>query len=329
MKRKILVGLALAGLFLLVVTARVLYSSRKEYLRGRQAAEMGRLDMAIVHYRRAAHWYAPGNPYVTSSLDALWNIADQAEGAGRIPLALAAYRAIRSSILGTRSFYTPHADRLAKVNPRIAALMARQELQRKAEARRRAAARNAPRAGTTVARSSSSRSKANGSKTAPSKKRQQQLTRSPSTRTVAARPTAPTSSARHASGRSAPSPATLVRSGSARSATKSSGAISSSPATDAPRDSATAQDTPPQPLDPAALERLRRKHLELLNKTNMPSVGWSLLAILGLAFWVGGAFAFAYKAVTYDDRLDGRKAVFWGSFVLLGLVLWVLGLALA
>ena len=40
-------------------------------------------------------------------------------------MALRAYRAIRTSILGTRSFYTPHPARLASANRRIARLMAR------------------------------------------------------------------------------------------------------------------------------------------------------------------------------------------------------------
>ena len=280
MKRRILVGLALFGIFLLVVTARVVYSSRQEYVRAGKALKAGRTDIAIVHYRRAAHWYAPGNPYSKSSLDALWNIADQAEGAGRVELALAAYRAIRSSILGTRSFYTPHKDLLAKVNPRIAALMARQELELKARDER-------------IQRSSQSQT------------------------TALASPTA----ARRAPARSAAGP--KPPSGQAASATPPTAPATASAAAPAPPESE------PEPLDPRALAKLKEKHLRLLKKTNMPSVGWSLVAILGLFLWVGSAFAFAYRAVTFDDRLIGKKAILWGSLVVLGLAVWVVGLAFA
>ncbi len=45
---------------------------------------------------------------------------------GQQDLALLAYRAIRSSCLGTRSLYVPHPERLHEANRRIAMLLARQ-----------------------------------------------------------------------------------------------------------------------------------------------------------------------------------------------------------
>jgi hypothetical protein len=80
-----------------------------------------------MHFRQAAHWYAPGNPFVTQALVELRNLARQAEMEGRHDDALKAYRAIRSSCLGTRSFYLPHQARFHEANRRIADLMARQE----------------------------------------------------------------------------------------------------------------------------------------------------------------------------------------------------------
>ena len=218
MKRRIAVGIGLAGLFFLVGTTRVVYSSRKEYLKGRKALEM--------------------------------NIAVQAEAAGRIRTALSAYRAIRTSILGTRSFYTPHPVYLAKVNPRIAALMARQELELAAAAQR---------------------------KRTKGRKRAQPR------------------------------------------------------GTDGTEPSARKRDDErgPVPLDPKALDQRTAWHLRLLEKTHMPSVGWSLVALIGLFLWISSAFGFAYKAITPDDRLAGRQAMLWGGLILAGLVSWILGLALA
>jgi len=64
---------------------------------------------------------------VNEALDELHRIGRQAEMEGEVELALSAYRTIRSSCLGTRSFYTPHSDRLTTANRRIASLMAHQD----------------------------------------------------------------------------------------------------------------------------------------------------------------------------------------------------------
>lgn len=126
MKRQVataaLVALALLGL----VYGRVLFESRREWLEGRQWVARDDPDEAIVHYRRAALWYAPINPWHGAALDGLTRIARRAERRSEIERALAAWRAIRGSLLGTRSFYTPSPGRLHAANRRIAALMAKQ-----------------------------------------------------------------------------------------------------------------------------------------------------------------------------------------------------------
>jgi hypothetical protein len=58
------------------------------------------------------------------ALAGLARIGAEAEQKGDVERALAAYRAVRSAILSTRSCYVPEADRLAAANKRIAALMA-------------------------------------------------------------------------------------------------------------------------------------------------------------------------------------------------------------
>jgi hypothetical protein len=134
-KRQLIIGaLVVLGLGS-VVLGRVVLSSRAAYQQGHAAEKRAlsatdpaqrnlSLEAAIVGYRRAARWYAPGNGYVSRSLEALRRIARLAEKHGDRKTALMAYRAIRRAILGSRSFYTPHADHLRPANGHIARLSA-------------------------------------------------------------------------------------------------------------------------------------------------------------------------------------------------------------
>jgi hypothetical protein len=124
--RRALPWAAVAALALALLLGRVLWSSRAELALGTAAYERGDWSGAILHLSRSAHWYAPGNPYATEALEQLRRIGRRAEMEGQVDPALAAYRAIRASCLGTRSFYTPHRSRLHEANRRIASLMARQ-----------------------------------------------------------------------------------------------------------------------------------------------------------------------------------------------------------
>lgn len=82
--------------------------------------------------------------------------------------------------------------------------------------------------------------------------------------------------------------------------------------------------------DPGKGEQERAAwHLALLAKDEAPAVGWTILALLGLATWLGGGAHLAWKGFTPDDRLDPRHAVRAGLFVLVGLVAWAAGLYLA
>jgi hypothetical protein len=118
--------LAVGALVLGTITARVVYSARTELAAARQAADMADVDAAIAHYRRAARYYAPASPYHIAALDQLESLGGAAEKAGDGARALAAYRAIRGSILAARSFYVPEPDRLAAADQHIAKLMSEQ-----------------------------------------------------------------------------------------------------------------------------------------------------------------------------------------------------------
>ena len=244
MKRKIIIAASVVVAFLALVTTRVVCSSSEEYWKGERALQSIKIDLAIIHYRRAARWYAPLNPYVGRSLDRLWELGQQAEARGDVLRALKCYRSIRGAILGARSFYTPHSERLGPVNRRIARLMAAQQVE--LEAKR---THEAPRAGPTPG------AKAPASDSGPGT----------------------SSSADHAKRRA----------------------------------------------------KLERWHLKQLKKTTAPSVGWSVLAVLGFVIWVTSAFVFAYRAISSDDRLLKKPALIWGGAIVLGLALWMMGLSLA
>lgn len=204
---------AIAGVVLAVLAVRVVTSSHAELEEGDRMRAAGDLPAAVAHYRRAARWYAPGNPYSSDALARLGEIGRAAEEAEDAELALSAWRAVRAAVLSTRSFYTPHEDRLEAANARIADLMA---------------------------------------------------------------------------------------------------------------------SLPPPPVDAGkSRDQLRREHLALLTSTTAPSVPWTVVLLIGFAGWVAGAFAFVTRAVDDEDRLIAGQALRWGTVVIVGLGLFVLGLTLA
>lgn len=116
-------SIVVAGL-LAVLAVRVVSGSRDELRFAERLEASGDVDSAIVHYRRAVRFYAPGNPYVSRALEALGRTARAAETAGDDARALAAWRAVHAGILASRSFYIPHRDVLEDADAHIAALAA-------------------------------------------------------------------------------------------------------------------------------------------------------------------------------------------------------------
>jgi len=120
----IIKALVVLLLLLAVVYARVVYESQRNFFEAEEKLTQSKRHGAVYHFQAAAAWYSPFNPYVKKSHDRLWQIGRKAELAGDGDLALEAYRAIRSSILGSRSFFTPEAETLRAANERISVLMA-------------------------------------------------------------------------------------------------------------------------------------------------------------------------------------------------------------
>ena len=194
---------ALFSILCAIVAVRVVWSSRGEW----RAATTSAGDDELVHLGRCARLYAPGNPYSRRAVDKLAAI-----GRDDPPRALAAWRELRSAILATRSFYTPHRALLDEANARIADLMADAELA----------------AGTQHVR-----------------------------------------------------------------------------------------------------EKARAWHAARLAQDESPKVAWTVVALLGLAAWIGSAIGLLLRGIGDDDRLRPRVALGWALGVGGGLALFFLGLARA
>jgi hypothetical protein len=134
MKRWILLAVAIC---LAAVLARVFWDGRSALALGDEAMAKGDSTEAMTQWRRAARWYAPGAPHVVDAYERLETLAKAAEEKDDRKTALDAWRAVRSSILATRSFYTPFPDRLVHANERIAALMAKADTAHGTEEERR------------------------------------------------------------------------------------------------------------------------------------------------------------------------------------------------
>lgn len=114
----------LVAALLAVLAVRVVAGSHDELRLAERLRARGDVDTAIIHYRRAVRFYAPGNPYVSEALRALVDIAQDAERTADATRALAAWRAVHAGILAGRSFYVPHRDVLAEADTHLAALAA-------------------------------------------------------------------------------------------------------------------------------------------------------------------------------------------------------------
>jgi hypothetical protein len=207
--RLAIVAAALLG----ALAIRVVVSARAELERAESLQAEGRLDGAIVHFRRAARWYAPGSPYHRRALDRLMALGADAEARGETGLALGAFRAVRSAIMSTRSFYTPERETLERADRKIAALMA---------------------------------------------------------------------------------------------------------------------SLPPPPVDAGkSRAELQAEHLALLQAETGPDPFWTSVLLLGFLAWVGGAFAFTYRAIDDEHRFVPGQVRRWTLVIAIGFALFVLGMAMA
>ena len=122
--------LGLITVLLLMVWARIFYSSMKAYYTGESYLRDKQYIRAITFFDRSIHWYTPFNPYVERSAERLWNIGNNAEQKGDTKLALIAFRTIRGGFYSTHSFYKPGREWIKKCDTQINQLM-RPELRKR------------------------------------------------------------------------------------------------------------------------------------------------------------------------------------------------------
>jgi hypothetical protein len=70
-------------------------------------------------------------------------------------------------------------------------------------------------------------------------------------------------------------------------------------------------------------------HAARLAQDDAPAIGWTLVALAGLALWIGAAVGFFMRAVDEHDRLRRKPALAWAVGVAAGLAFFFLGLARA
>ena len=123
------VGIVLLGVAaaLAVIVARLLVDARTAYRNGAAAEERGEVSEAIRFYLDAGRLYVPGSPFTRNALDRLDAIGIALVTKGDYATARAAFEAERAALLGTRSFYTPYAERLPSLERRLSRLLAAAE----------------------------------------------------------------------------------------------------------------------------------------------------------------------------------------------------------
>jgi hypothetical protein len=116
----------LAGIVVLLLAplvVRTAVDGRLELGRADAAAQAGDLEAEIRHLGRAARFRLPLAQHDDRALARLRELALAAEAAEDFPSALAAWRELRSALIGTRVIDVAEPERLAEANAAIVELM--------------------------------------------------------------------------------------------------------------------------------------------------------------------------------------------------------------
>jgi hypothetical protein len=127
LRRQVVIVLLGVAATLGVIVVRLVVDARAAYRNGVAAEERGEVNEAIRFYLDAGRLYVPGSPFTRGALDRLDAIGVAQVTKGDYATARAAFEAERAALLGTRSFYTPHAERLPSLDRRLSRLLAATE----------------------------------------------------------------------------------------------------------------------------------------------------------------------------------------------------------
>jgi hypothetical protein len=106
-------------LIVLVLWARVIYGSMKDYQTGETLLKENQVIRAITYFDRSLHWYAPVNPYLERAATRLWEIGERAEKQGDLRMARIAFETIRNASYGTTHVFTPGKEWIKRAESRI------------------------------------------------------------------------------------------------------------------------------------------------------------------------------------------------------------------
>ena len=127
LRRQVVIVLLGVIAALAVIVVRLVVDARNAYRNGVAAEERGEVSEAIRFYLDAGRLYLPGSPFTRNALDRLDAIGVAQVTKGDYATARAAFEAERAAMLGTRSFYTPFAERLPSLERRLSRLLAAAE----------------------------------------------------------------------------------------------------------------------------------------------------------------------------------------------------------
>lgn len=118
-----------AGLVLVLVVLIVMVEARArmELALAQKAAARADYSGALKHYSRCLNWYLPGGTAETAAEELLETGLARARQ-GRDHEAALALDRMRSGLYGARSLFTPRLDLIAKAEPVLAQLRAREKL---------------------------------------------------------------------------------------------------------------------------------------------------------------------------------------------------------
>ncbi|ADR18064.1 hypothetical protein [Calditerrivibrio nitroreducens] len=109
--------------FLLVIFIVLLIKQYNYYKDGQSFEKSGLYIKAVDSYAMVVYMHIPFSIYEGKSIDNILKLADKYSD--NVTFSLYCYERLRSSIYGTRWFYTPHKDVLNQIEPEIARIKTR------------------------------------------------------------------------------------------------------------------------------------------------------------------------------------------------------------
>ena len=127
MKKKLTKTLALTAAVIIFVGLVIEFRARREFGQGEDALRSGKVDEAVKHFARSLNWYIPFGT-AENAAESLTDLGLGLVLEGKNREAANALALARGGLYAARSFYTPRKDIIARVEPVLAKLRARERL---------------------------------------------------------------------------------------------------------------------------------------------------------------------------------------------------------